>query len=176
MDDAIEFAVEMNETIWKRFKEDLKDVLPEEAEWRPVPEANNINLIVRHLRIEAQWQFEAIDQGVPMPAEVHERDQKLIDSAPLDDFQGNMQEVEKWCSGFIDALRRMTLPSLEERGIAAYQEYRAHGFSPGPHMLGFHHAMHLAGHLGQIHTIRNLYRKTRGEPARFYPDNPTFPR
>jgi hypothetical protein len=36
--------------------------------------------------------------------------------------------------------------------------------------------MHLAMHWGQINTIRNLYRKTRGEPARLFPDNPTFPR
>ena len=37
--------------------------------------------------------------------------------------------------------------------------------------------MHLAGHLGQIRTIRTLYKKTRGEPIppEFYPDNPTFP-
>ena len=30
-------------------------------------------------------------------------------------------------------------------------------------------------HCGQIQTIRNLYRKTRGEPARFFPENPTYP-
>ena len=35
---------------------------------------------------------------------------------------------------------------------------------------------HLAMHCGQIRSIRNLYRKTRGEPLRFFPDNPTFPR
>ena len=42
-------------------------------------------------------------------------------------------------------------------------------------MLAYHQATHLARHTGQIRTIRNLYRKTRGEPARFFPDNPTYP-
>ena len=27
----------------------------------------------------------------------------------------------------------------------------------------------------EFERIRNLYRKTRGEPARFFPENPTFP-
>jgi hypothetical protein len=30
-------------------------------------------------------------------------------------------------------------------------------------------------HWGQVRALRNLYRKSRGEPARFFPDNPTFP-
>lgn len=42
--------------------------------------------------------------------------------------------------------------------------------------FGFHQALHLAGHTAQISTIRNLYRKTRGEPALFFPDNPTYPK
>jgi hypothetical protein len=29
-------------------------------------------------------------------------------------------------------------------------------------------------HCGQIRTIRNLYSKMLGEPARFHPENPTF--
>ena len=176
MDAAVGFAIDMNQFIWKRFKDDLQDVTPEEAQWRPLPQANNINLIVRHLLIEAHWQLAAIERGEPMPAEVTESDQQLIDSAPLDDFVGNLKELEKSCTGFIAALRRTTLAGLEVLGEGAYREYRAAGLSPEPHFLGFHHAMHLAGHLGQIHTIRNLYRKTRGEPARFFPDNPTFPK
>jgi hypothetical protein len=43
-------------------------------------------------------------------------------------------------------------------------------------MLAYHQATHLAYHTGQIRSIRNLYRKIRGEPARFFPENPTFPR
>jgi hypothetical protein len=33
---------------------------------------------------------------------------------------------------------------------------------------------HLATHRGQIRTIRNLYRRARGEPGLFLPQNPTF--
>jgi hypothetical protein len=41
--------------------------------------------------------------------------------------------------------------------------------------LWYHQAIHLAMHCGQSRTIRNLYCKARGEPARFFPDNPTYP-
>jgi hypothetical protein len=44
------------------------------------------------------------------------------------------------------------------------------------HLVGYHQALHVATHVGQIRTIRNLYRKTRGEPARFVPENPTYSR
>lgn len=43
-----------------------------------------------------------------------------------------------------------------------------------PHLLGYHHAIYLAMHWGQIRSLRNLFRTTRGLPARFVPDNPTF--
>ena len=115
MEDAIALAVEMNERAWEGVKRTLADVTPEEAEWRPLRQANNINLIIRHLRIEAKWQFEAIDRGVPMPAEVSESEQKIIDAIPLDDFGGNMGELEKSCLGFIDALRRTTLDGWKNR-------------------------------------------------------------
>jgi hypothetical protein len=42
-------------------------------------------------------------------------------------------------------------------------------------VVGFHQATHLATHLGQIRTLRNLYRRTPGEPSRFHPGNPTYP-
>ena len=176
MEDAIAFAIEMNESVWKRLTATLKDVTPQEAEWRPVPESNNINLIIRHLVVEAQWQLDAMRDGKPMPAEVSAEDQQLIDSLPLDDFDGNFQKLEKSCAGFIEALRGTKFAELEEKGQTAYQEYRAAGVKPELHFLGFHHAMHLSGHMGQISTLRNLYRKTRGEPALFFPDNPTYPK
>jgi hypothetical protein len=84
MDQALQLVIEMNEQTWQRFKAELSDVTPGELQWRPLPHANTINEILRHLRIEAQ-------------------------------------------------------------------------------------------HWGQIRTLRNWYRKTRGEPGRFFPDNPTFP-
>lgn len=66
----------------------------------------------------------------------------------------------------------MTLDRLQQRTEAAYQGWP----SRSPHFLGFHQAMHVSMHWGQIRTIRNLYLKTRGQPARYFPDNPTFPK
>jgi len=56
MDQALRAAViDMNEFVWRRLKEGLKDLPADEVNWWPSPEANSINVIVRHLRIEAQW-------------------------------------------------------------------------------------------------------------------------
>lgn len=73
--------------------------------------------------------------------------------------------------------RRPTTTSvqgLRERSAAAYGQKLAHR-QDQRYLIAYHHAIHLAMHCGQIRTIRNLYRKTRGEPARFVPDNPTYP-
>jgi Protein of unknown function (DUF1572) len=56
MDDALQVVSEMNEHMWRRFKNALEDLGEEELHWQPLPQANTINLIVRHLSIEAQWQ------------------------------------------------------------------------------------------------------------------------
>ncbi|HKB36567.1 MAG TPA: hypothetical protein VKD72_08945 [Gemmataceae bacterium] len=62
---------------------------------------------------------------------------------------------------------------LQEKNAAAYGEaITGKGLA---YVLAYHQATHLAYHTGQIRSIRNLYRKTRGEPVRFFPDNPTFP-
>jgi hypothetical protein len=66
----------------------------------------------------------------------------------------------------------MTLVRLKQRSREAYGGWP----SCSPHFLGFHQAMHVSMHWGQIRTIRNLYQKTRGQQARFFPDNPTFPK
>jgi hypothetical protein len=176
MEDTMTFAIEINERSWKQLVATVKDLTLEEAEWRPVPESNNINLIIRHLVIEAQWQLDAMQTGKPMPAEVDAEDQKLIDSIPLDDFDENYKKLEKSCTAFIEALRQTTFGGLGEKGQTAYQEYRAAGVTPALHFLGFHHAMHLTGHAAQISTLRNLFRRTRGEPGLMFPDNPTFPK
>lgn len=170
-DQALELILEMNRWIWQRFKNVLDDMTPEEAEWRPLPQANNINLIVRHLRIEAELHAASMERGEPMPFEVTATLQQLIDSVPLD-FTENLGELERLYTRFVDALQETALPALEQRSASAYRDYT--GGRP-VHLLSFHQAVHLAGHLGQISSIRNLYRKTRGEPARFFPDNPTFP-
>ena len=68
MDKAIELLVEMNEFVWARFKKDLEELTVEEANWRPVPEANTINHILRHLRIDAPWHLASIG-GLSKPLE-----------------------------------------------------------------------------------------------------------
>ena len=106
-----------------------------------------------------------------MPHDTTEDLQGQIDSVPLD-FDGNLKALDEAYAAFLAALRGTTRVGLQERTKAAYQAWP----SCSAHFLGFHQAMHLAMHWGQIRTIRNLYRKTRGEPARFVPDNPSFPR
>jgi hypothetical protein len=169
MDEGIRVLVELTESIWQGFRRDLQDVAPEESTWRPLPEANNINLIVRHLAIEGEWHRASIERGEPMPHEPTEHLQRQIDRVPLD-FDTNLRALDEAFTGFMAALRAVTLPGLEARTTAAYRAPRS------PHFLGYHQVLHLAMHWGQINTIRNLYRKTRGQPARRFPDNPTFPR
>ena len=170
MDNALQVVVEMTERIGEEFKKDLEDVTSEEANWRPLPEANNITIILRHLCIEAQWHQASLERGEPMPSEVTEDLRRQIDSVPLD-FDRNLKLFDEAYSHFLAALQTVTLVGLEQRSGSAYQAWP----SCSAHFLGFHQAMHVAMHWGQIRTIRNLYRKTRGEPARFFPENPTFP-
>ena len=54
MDEALELVIEMNEWTWKRFKDDLTDITLGEINWRPLPQANTINAILKHLRVEAE--------------------------------------------------------------------------------------------------------------------------
>ena len=171
MDENLQVVIEMAERIGLGFRKDLEDVTSEEVDWRPLPQANSINLIVRHLCIEAQWHQASLERGEPMPRETTDDLQRQIDSVPLD-FERNLKTFEDAYSSFLAALRKMTLVGLEQRSRAAYQG----GHAPSAHFLGFHQAMHVSMHWGQIRTIRNLYRTTRGEPARFFPDNFAFPK
>jgi hypothetical protein len=168
MDESLQVAIELNEYTWNGFKKDLDDVSTEEVNWRPVPEANTINLIVRHLRIDTPWHVDNLgNNNENQDADTIAR---AADQVPLD-FERNLREVDELYTGFIGTLRRLTLGGLERQTGRAYREA---GSVPS-HFLGFHLAVHLARHWGQVRTLRNLYCKTRGEPARFFPDNPTFP-
>jgi hypothetical protein len=159
LEDGVQLAVELNEAAWVRVKRELADVTPDEVDWRPLPQANSINLILRHLRIDTAWHVAALGDGILQPPE----------SLPLD-FDRNLKELDALLSRFIAALRATTLQALREKTARAY------GAQEPPSLrLGYHLAQHLAGHGAQIRTIRNLYRTTRGEPARFFPDNATFP-
>ena len=172
MDQALELVIDMNEWTWKRFKDDLKDVTPEEIDWRPLPQANTINAIVKHLRVEAQWYLVSLEHGERSPYHDAASVQRLTDSIPLD-YVRNLEEIEELYTRFIEALRGTTLAALQQQTVLA-QVFP--GGTPYPaDLMSFRQAVHLAIHWGQIRTIRNLYRKTRGEPGRFFPGNPTFP-
>src|SRR5262245_52679277 len=94
MDEALQLVIEMNEAVWKRFKDDLKDVTSEEIDWRPLPPANTINAILKHLRIEAQWTLASLEHGEHSPYQDTASVQQLTDSIPMD-FERNLQELEE---------------------------------------------------------------------------------
>jgi DinB superfamily len=173
MDLALQLVIEMNQWIWSRFKDDLKDATPEEIDWRPLPQANNISAIVRHLRIEAAWHLASLEHGEPMPVQLTDQVRQQLDLAPTN-FQRNFKELEESYTRFIAVLGGTTAAALEPRTMTAYQNLPS-GVSRPMHLLGFHQATHLATHLGQIRSILNLYRKTRGDTARFSPENLSFP-
>lgn len=173
MDDALRVVSEMNESMWARLTNALEDLTEEEIHWRPLPQANTINVIVRHLRIEAAWHLDSLERGEPMPTVATSPSQEAIDAVP-EDFEENFKKLEELYARFLEILRTTTLNTLRQRTAAAYGEVSEN--EGRTYLLGYHQATHLAMHCGQIRTIRNLYRKTRGEPARFFPENPTYPR
>jgi len=167
---------DLNEFVWKNLKKDLTGLTPEEIHWRPLPQANNINLIVRHLRIEAQWQLASLEHGEPQPAEATDSVLRLVDSVGFD-FEENLKTLDELCTRFIAVLRDMDESLLEKRNQLAYRGYPADLKLPS-HFLSFHHPSHLCQHWGQVRTIRTLYLKALGEtvPEQFFPDNPSFPK
>jgi hypothetical protein len=173
MDDALRVVYEMNASAWAALKDALDALTEEEIRWQPLPQANTINLIVRHLRIEAEWHVDSLQGGKPMPTVAASPSQEAID-AVSDNFQENLEALTRYCGRFLEILRTTTLNTLRERTAAAYGKIAE---SQEKHyLLGYHHAIHLAMHCGQVRSIRNLFCKTRGVPVRFFPDNPTFPR
>jgi hypothetical protein len=163
-------VAEMNQCAWQRLKRAVHDLSDEEIHWRPLPEANNINVIVRHLRIEAQWHLDSLARGKRMPSEASPELQQEIDAVPFD-FEQNLAKLEELFTAFLDTLRTATVHDLRHQTRAAYAVWP----DTPVHFLAYHQAVHIAGHCAQIQTIRNLYRKTRGEQALFFPENPTYP-
>jgi hypothetical protein len=136
-----------------------------------LPQANSINAILKHLRVEAQWYVASLERGERSPYQDTASVRQLTDSIPLD-FDRNLRALEELYTHFIEALRRTTLAALQQQTVLG-QVFP--GGAPHPaSLLSFRQAVHLASHWGQIRTLRNLYRKTRGEPGRFFQDNPTF--
>lgn len=173
MDDALRIVFEMNSSMWEALRNALEELTEEEARWRPLPQANTISVIVRHLRIEAEWHVNSLARGEPMPTIAVAPSQEAID-AVTDDFAENFRMLEELCTRFLEILQDTTVSTLRDRTAAAYGKVSES--EKRRYLLGYHHATHLAMHCGQIRTIRNLYRKTRGEPARFFPENPTYRR
>jgi hypothetical protein len=172
MNDGLRIVTEMHQALWNQFRGSFDDLAEDEIHWRPLPQVNSINVIVRHLRIESEWHLRSIQSGEPMPTIAAPVSQRAIDAVPLD-FAENLNTLERLYAEFCDALGTQTLGSLKEMSAAAYgAAITDKGLT---YMLAYHQATHLAYHTGQIRSIRNLYRKKRGEPARFFPDNPTFP-
>jgi hypothetical protein len=169
MDDALQVVVEMHEHLWGRLTHALEDLSAEELHWQPLPHANTISVIIRHLRIEAQWHLDSLEHGEPMPTIAVAAPQATIDAVPAD-FEQNVTRLEELYTRFVERLRTTTLVTLQQYTAAAYGDARRR-----PYTLGYHQALHLAMHCGQIRMIRNLYCKMRGEPARFVPENPTYP-
>ena len=143
MDEALRLVIEMNEQTWKRFKDELGDVTPEEINWRPLPQANTINAILHHLRVEAQWYLASLEHGEQSPYQDTASVQQLTDAILLD-FERNLQELEELYTRFIEALRRTTLAALKQQTVLG-QVFP--GGAPHPaHLLSFRQAGHLAIH------------------------------
>jgi hypothetical protein len=173
MNDGLRIVTEMHQALWNQFRGSFDDLTEDEIHWRPLPQANSINVIVRHLRIESEWHLRSLQSGEPMPTIAAPVSQEAIDAVPFD-YAENLNALQRLYTEFCDTLGTQSLGSLKETSAAAYGEaITGKGLT---YLLAYHQATHLAYHTGQIRSIRNLYRKTRGEPARFFPDNPTFPR
>jgi uncharacterized damage-inducible protein DinB len=169
MDEAIQLAIEMSEANWNNFKNDVKGLTADELNWRPLPHGNNINALVRHVRGVEELFLSRLERGEQSPYKDAATVQQLTDSIPHD-FEQNMKGLEDLHNRFISALRSTTLTELRRKTFVT-------PFARGPQpanalLLG--EISHLATHRGQIRTIRNLYRKARGEQGLFLPQNPTF--
>jgi hypothetical protein len=171
MDEALQLAIEMSEQNWMSFQNDLKDLTAEEIQWRPLPQANNISAIMRHLRATEEWYVAGIEHGEQSPYQDTASVEQLTASVPLN-FEQNVKDLEALHHRFLAALRNTTLAALQRQ---TFLSQVMPGQSPRPaHTLLLREMMHLAMHRGQIRTIRNLYRTTRGEPGLFIPHNPLF--
>ena len=165
--------VEVAEWVWSQLRDDLTNLEPEEIDWRPLPQSNSLNTIVRHLRIEAEWQVTSLESAHAMPGETTAAIQAFVDSVPFD-FDRNLKDLESLCVRYLAILRTIPIEKLEERSRLVYSGFP--GQASSPRFLGYHHSLHLAMHWGQIRSLRNLYRTSRGQPARFFPENPSFPK
>jgi len=171
MDEALQLAVEMSAQNWTNFQNDLKDLTADEIQWRPLPQANNISALMKHLRVTEEWYVAGIEHGEQSPYQDVANAEQLTAAVPLD-FEQNMKDLKELHQRFLAAVGSTTLAALQRK---TFLSQVIPGQSPRPaHTLLLREMMHLAMHRGQIRTIRNLYRTTRGEPGLFLPHNPLF--
>jgi uncharacterized damage-inducible protein DinB len=169
MDQAIEFAVGFMERNWNDLKTALKDMTDDALDWRPVPESNTIRSIVRHLRTVEQLYLSLLEEGDQTPWNDADYVRKLTD-AITSDFQQNMKELEEFHHRFVSLIKKSTLAELTAQTFVEAP-------SPRPQSkdsLISRDLRHLITHTGQIRTLRNLYRRTKGEKGLFRPDNVMF--
>jgi hypothetical protein len=172
LDEHVAAVYEMNQEVWDRLTNALVDLGDGEIDWRPVPEANSINDIVRHLRIEAEWHSNSLRDGTPMPTIAVPVSREAVDAIPLN-FRANLAALTGHQSRYLADLHASTLEELKNRTSMAYQDAAA--TRGKAYLIAYHHAVHMATHCGQIRMLRNLYRTTKGERALFVPANPTYP-
>jgi Protein of unknown function (DUF664) len=169
MDDAIQLAIDMSDTTWKAFKAELQDLTPDEIHWRPLPQANNIAVLIHHLRVVEERLLAQLEQGEQSPYTDAPRVQHLTGAVPRH-YAHNLREFEALHARFLNDLQHTTLAELKRQ---TFVTPFAQGSRPWNAVL-FSEVGHLTLHRGQIRTLRNLYRTTRGEPALFAPQNATF--
>jgi uncharacterized damage-inducible protein DinB len=169
MDDAIQLAIDMSDTTWKAFTAEFKDLTPDEIHWRPLPQANNIAGLIHHLRVVEELFLAPLEQGEQSPYTDAPSVQQLTGSVPRNDEQ-NLREFEALHERFLTCLKHTPLADVKRQ---TFVTPFAQGSRPWNAVL-FSEIGHLTLHRGQIRTLRNLYRTTRGEQALFAPQNATF--
>jgi uncharacterized damage-inducible protein DinB len=169
MDEAIQLAIDMSDTTWNAFTAELKDLTPDEIHWRPLPQANNIAVLIHHLRVVEELFLAQLEQGEQSPYTDAPHVQQLTGSVPRN-YEQNLREFEALHERFLNCLKHTTLAELKRQ---TFVTPFAQGSRPWNAVL-FSEIGHLTLHRGQIRTLRNLYRTTRGEQALFAPQNATF--
>ena len=121
MDDVLRIVAEMHQALWDRFQRSIDDLAEDEIDWRFLPQANSINLIVRHLRIESEWHLRSLQSGAPMPTIAAPVSQQAINAVPFD-FVDNLNPLQRLYADFSGVLRAQSLGTLKEKSAAAYGE------------------------------------------------------
>jgi hypothetical protein len=125
MDDRMRFAVEMYEvTLSRTLERTLADPEEGETEWRPLPESNNIALIVRHLAIEAPWHLDCLERGSTMPFDPSPDLERAIEAVQID-FAANLGELTRCLHRFLELLLETSEEQLVARSASAYGERAA---------------------------------------------------